>query len=87
VTYLAKRLGWRSLDRIRLTNLAIPDARVDLKTPLDDRVDFLISLRFSYWQGSSHSLLIPGSKPILCHYQLNDSFYPQSCWTSLRIFL
>jgi len=48
VTYLAQRLGWRSLDRIRLTNLALPDCRVDLKTPLDDRVDRLISLRFSY---------------------------------------
>jgi hypothetical protein len=31
-------------------------------------------LRFSYWQGSSHSLLVPGSKPILC-YQLNYSFF------------
>jgi hypothetical protein len=60
VTYLAKRLGWRSLDRIRLTNWALPDCRVDLKTHLDDRVDLLISLRFSYWQGSSHSFLIPG---------------------------
>jgi hypothetical protein len=46
VTYLAKRLGWRSLDRIRLTNLALPGRRVDLKTPFDDMVDFLISLRF-----------------------------------------
>jgi hypothetical protein len=75
VTYLAKRLGWKSLDRIRLTNLALPDCKVDLKTPLDDRVNLLVSLRFSYWQGSSHSLLVSGSKPILYYHQLNDSFF------------
>ena len=49
--------------------------QVDLKTPFDDGVNLLVSLRFAYWQGSSHSLLVPGSKPILCHHQLNDSFF------------
>jgi hypothetical protein len=49
--------------------------QVDLKTPFDDGVNLLVSLRFSYWQGSSHSLLVPGSKPILGHHQLNDSFF------------
>jgi hypothetical protein len=49
--------------------------QVDLKTPLDDGVNLLVSLRFSNWQGSSHSLLVPVSKPILCHPQLNDSFF------------
>jgi hypothetical protein len=48
VTYLAKRLGWKSPDGIRLTNLVLPDCRVDLKTLFDDWVDLLISLRFSY---------------------------------------
>jgi hypothetical protein len=32
---------------IRLVNLVLPDCRVDLKTPHDDKVDFLVSLRFS----------------------------------------
>jgi hypothetical protein len=41
-----KRPGRQSPDRIRLTNLALPSRRVDLKTPLDDRVDLLFSLRF-----------------------------------------
>jgi len=49
--------------------------QVDLKTPLDDEVNLLVSLRFSCWQGASHSLLVSGSKPILCHHQLNDSFF------------
>jgi len=31
----------------RLENLVLPDCRVDLKTPYDDKVDLLISLRFS----------------------------------------
>jgi hypothetical protein len=47
VAYLAKRLGWRSLDKIRPQNLVFPDCRIDMKTLLDDRVDLLISLRFS----------------------------------------
>jgi hypothetical protein len=44
VTYLAK--SWRD-DRIRLESLVLPDCRVDLKSPPDDKVDLLISLRFS----------------------------------------
>jgi hypothetical protein len=31
----------------RLENLVLPDFRVDLKTHHDDKVDLLISLRFS----------------------------------------
>jgi hypothetical protein len=31
----------------RLENLVLPDCRVNLKTPYDDKVDLLISLRFS----------------------------------------
>jgi hypothetical protein len=68
VTYLAKRLGWRTPDRIRLTNLMLSDFRVNLRTPFNDRVDLLISLRFSYRQGSSHSFIIPGSKLIILYY-------------------
>jgi hypothetical protein len=43
VTYLAK--SWRD-DRIRLESLVLPDCRVDLKSPTDDKADLLISLRF-----------------------------------------
>jgi len=74
VTYLAKRLGWSSPDRTRLRNLAPSGCRLTWRL-LDDGVNLLVSLRFSYWQGSSHSLLVPGSKPIICHHQLNDSFF------------
>jgi len=74
VTYLAKRLGWSSPDRTRLRNLAPSGCRLTWRL-FDDGVNLLVSLRFSYWQGSSHSLLLPGSKPILFHHQLNDSFF------------
>jgi hypothetical protein len=47
VTYLVKRLGRGSPNRIRLTNLALPGHRVDLKTPFNDRVNLPICLRFS----------------------------------------
>ena len=69
-----KRLGWSSPDRTRLRNLAPSGCRLTWRL-LDDGVNLLFSLRFSYWQGSSHSLLVPGSKPNPCHHQLNDSFF------------
>jgi hypothetical protein len=65
---------WLEQSWTRLRNLAPSGCRLTWRL-LDDGVNILVSLRFSYWQGSSHSLLVPGSKPILCHHQLNDSFF------------
>ena len=81
-----KRLGWSSPDRTRLRNLAPSGCRLTWRL-LDDGVNLLFSLRFSYWQGSSHSLLVLGSKPILSSSAQWFFLCPQSCWTSLRIFL
>jgi hypothetical protein len=39
-------INWVFLDD-KVENLVFPDCRVDLKTPHDDKVDLLISLRFS----------------------------------------
>jgi len=50
--------------------------QVDLKTPLDDGVNLLVSLRFSYWQGSSHSRIKIDS--LLSSMQC-FLLFPQSC--------
>jgi hypothetical protein len=46
LSFLMTEINW-FFSMTRLEDLMLPDCRVDLKTPYDDKVDLLISLRFS----------------------------------------